>query len=384
MLYVTSALMLQHVFLIGEPVPVPGLISAPVQRWYQLLEHLCAGHAFDQVECAIRRQTCTLLYGEVWLKHQAEMRARFPEAVWIRTSSSLGDDGPYMPLEAFAGPLTPLPCVCAKALVDVHCDFMESFAASSNGFMQHSASAKSSLYIDPHIQTANAARRLANVAYVLEPYTLQGHPNVDPSVFARIYTHGASGNPVVHGGGWIPSCDYKREHAKQPKAGIILSHKRYMPGHAFRHAVVAATVERGDVVASGTGVGKHLACKTAGIAPFMYAIVIENCVEDGYWTEKLVDSLLLKCVVFYWGAPNVHAWFAPESVIAFSTLDDLLALLNCMSTDDYVAKTDAIERNYHRAQAWIGLDDGILLGTDFMSTAAYDVTACACVSTMPG
>ena len=106
----------------------------------------------------------------------------------------------------------------------------------------------------------------------------------------------------------------------------------------------------------------------------MYAIVIENCIEDGYWTEKLVDSLLLKCVVFYWGASNVHAWFAPESVVPFSSIDELLLLLDTMSADDYAAKTEAIERNYHR----IGLDDGVLIETNFMSVATYDVTACLC------
>ena len=110
----------------------------------------------------------------------------------------------------------------------------------------------------------------------------------------------------------------------------------------------------------------------------MYAIVIENCIEEGYWTEKLVDSLLLKCVVFYWGAPDVHSWFLPESVIPFSSLEDLVALLDSMSTADYSAKAEAVELNFHRAQAWTHMDDGILLETDFLSTAPFRTSACKC------
>jgi hypothetical protein len=366
------------VFCIGDAIPIPGQVPPRIYQWQQLLEHLCNGQAYDQVERAIRRQSCTLLYGDVWRVHQAEMRARFPEAVWVRTSTDVGDDGPYMSLDAFSGPIPSLPCPCIKALVKMHCDFMSMFSVGSDCFMQHASDAITSIFVDTHTAIADPKRKEHNYAWIVEPFQYLGAPRLLSGLFRNVYVHGAAdAGHVPVSGTWIPRDDYLATHEKIPKAGIILSHKTFMPGHALRHAVVAATATRSDVEASGSGVGRHLACKTPGIAPYMYAIVIENCIEDGYWTEKLVDSLLLKCVVFYWGAPNVHDWFLPQSVIPFSSIDELVMLLDTMSAVDYNDKLPAVELNYHRAQAWTLGDNGILLETNFMSTAEYEITPCS-------
>jgi len=366
------------VFCIGTAIPVPGLVPPRIFRWQQLLEHLCNGQAFDQVERAIRRQSCTLLYGDVWRVHQAEMRARFPEALWVRTSTDIGDDGAYVPMDTFLGAVPIFPCPCSKALVNMHCDFMTAFAAGSDCFMQHASDASISMFVDTHTSAADPARKEHNIAWIVEPYRLLGAPRLCTEMFAHVYVHGvADAGHVPVSGTWIPRDDFLAVHKKVPKAGIILSHKTFMPGHALRHAVLAATATRGDVEASGSGVGRYLACKTPGVAPYMYAIVIENCIEDGYWTEKLVDSLLLKCVVFYWGAPNVHDWFLPESVISFSSIDELVVLLDTMSAADYSEKLRAVELNYYRAQAWTSGDNGILLETNFMSTVEYEVLPCS-------
>jgi hypothetical protein len=367
------------VFCIGEPTPVPGLHPPRIHRWQQQLEHLCNGQAYDQVERAIRRQSCTLLYGDVWRVHQAEMRARFPDAVWIRTSSDVGDDGPYLPLSAFTGSLSRFTCKCAKALVSIHCDFSSSFAVNSNCFLQHNSEVLLSIFVDSHTAAANPSQKTDNIAWIVEPYSYQGSPVIAESTFAHTYVHGLDINGHVPvSGTWIPPEDYLSVYEKTAQAGIILSTKTFLPGHALRHTVVASTALRGDVVANGSGVGRPLISKTPGIAPFMYAIVIENCIEDGYWTEKLVDSLLLKCVVFYWGAQNVHDWFLPESVIPFSTVEDLHILLDTMSFQDYASRRNAVELNYHRAQAWTYLDDGILLETNFMSSVNFDCSPCVC------
>jgi hypothetical protein len=363
----------QVYFVIGENISIAGLIPPRIFRWQQQLEHLCNGRAYDQVVKAIKRQTCNLLYGDVWRVHQVEIRSHFPEAKWIRTFTDVGDSGEYVSIDEFVNREPKFPCACGQALVNIHCDFLSELSKDSRSFMQHNATAITNIFVDTYTKTADPANKKDNIAWFVEPFRLQGPPNVNRDAFVQVFRPDKN---VPFNGTWIPQSEFMTEHAKIPKAGIILSNKTFMPGHVFRHEIVKATLTRGDVVASGTGVGKRLLCKTAGIAPYMYAIVIENCQENGYWTEKLVDSLLLKSVVFYWGAPNVHNWFLPETVIPFSSMEELMLLLNTMSEEDYQAKLDSVNLNFYRAQAWTAIDDGILLETNFMSFASYEISTC--------
>jgi hypothetical protein len=369
-----------RVFLLGKPRSIPGLVPPPVFRFQQQLEHLCNGHAYDLVESAIRKQSCTLYYGDFWSTHQSQMRKRFPDALWVRLSPDLGDDGPYVNMEDFTGRETPLPCACLKALVNMHCLFMDDFTESKKGFIQQDSSGITSVFVDGHAKSASPTDKTRSIAWFVEPFQylkLNGNHTINEKLFSRVYKHGRGKNGhIPFTVTWIPYKDYIVSHAKVPKAGLIFSDKTYMTGHKLRHDVWNAVKTRGDVVANGTGVNKHLEIKTPGIAPYMYAIVIENGIEDGYWSEKLVDSVILKCVVFYWGAPNVHDWFLPDSVIPFYDIDELKILLNNMSVDDYNSRLKAVNLNYHRAQAWTSVDDGLLLETDFMSSVEYKVTPC--------
>ena len=80
----------------------------------------------------------------------------------------------------------------------------------------------------------------------------------------------------------------------------------------------------------------------------------------------------------YSANPDVHSWFLSESIIPFSSIEQLTGLLDGMSAVDYAAKAAVVELNFHRAQAWTHMDDGILLETDFLSTAPFSVSACKC------
>ena len=41
--------------------------------------------------------------------------------------------------------------------------------------------------------------------------------------------------------------------------------------------------------------------KLAGLKDYMFTIVIENVVDDCWFTEKLMDSLLTGTIPIYWG-----------------------------------------------------------------------------------
>jgi hypothetical protein len=61
--------------------------------------------------------------------------------------------------------------------------------------------------------------------------------------------------------------------------------------------------------------------KIDSIASYKYSLAVENCVEDGYFTEKLTDCFATNTIPIYFGCPNIHNWFDKEHVYALQTLD---------------------------------------------------------------
>lgn len=64
-----------------------------------------------------------------------------------------------------------------------------------------------------------------------------------------------------------------------------------------------------------------LAQKDDGLFPYKYHFAAENESEDGWFTEKLTDSILAECLTFYWGCPNISKYLDERAFIRLD-LDD--------------------------------------------------------------
>ena len=54
-------------------------------------------------------------------------------------------------------------------------------------------------------------------------------------------------------------------------------------------------------------------CKLRGLIDYEYSIVLENCQQKNYWTEKLADAYLSWNIPLYWGCPNISDYFPANS-----------------------------------------------------------------------
>ena len=61
--------------------------------------------------------------------------------------------------------------------------------------------------------------------------------------------------------------------------------------------------------------------KAEAMDPFRYHIAIENHIEAGHWTEKIADCFLAYCVPFYFGPPDIAAFFPEDSFIPIDIFD---------------------------------------------------------------
>ena len=99
------------------------------------------------------------------------------------------------------------------------------------------------------------------------------------------------------------------------------------PGHRLRYQFVRRLRrELGDRIDFfGRGV-RSIADKDRGLAPYRYHVAIENAVVPHYWTEKLADPYLRNCFPIYFGAPNIHDYFDPESLAVIDIREPAAAI----------------------------------------------------------
>ena len=397
------------------------------RRWEHLLCHLAHGESYDEIERDIRLQKFTLYYGYPWshVGCEIEMRRRFPESIWVNASevecdtsnactnedcnfedTAIGSAGPYTTVgdlayifDKRADGNRPFPCMCTllnivdKANVWSGGDYASLSSDNLSCFVPLTIGAAEDvrIYIDWAHAAADPEMEHVNVAWIAEsPTVVPGCIDAVKNVahnFKRVL-NGGTDTPfgrVPFGAGWIPFKDIiaAKTCPKMPIASLILSPKKWAEGHALRHHIREVFSLDTRIVPAGSGTLHPLDNKAEALNPYMYSIIIENCRTCGYWTEKLVDCLTCRCIAFYWGAPDVHEWFHPGSVICFDTVDQLRTLLHTMTAEDYSARQVAIDYNWHRAQARRCNLNNLAFDTDLPSFCT-STTSCTKIDSLRG
>lgn len=86
--------------------------------------------------------------------------------------------------------------------------------------------------------------------------------------------------------------------------------------------------------------------KFDALFPVKYALAIENYSTDHYWTEKIADSFLSWSLPFYWGAPNLEAYFPRESFIRVDVnnpQETLDIIIKSIQDNEWEKRLSAIE-----------------------------------------
>lgn len=162
---------------------------------------------------------------------------------------------------------------------------------------------------------------------------------------------------VLHGNTRVLP-EMRRVHEKTKDIAMILSAKAFAPGHRLRHEVVrwlANSPFRDRVDLYGAGVGNPIERKDLVLADYRYAIEIENGSLDYYFTEKLIDCMMVGVIPIYWGCPSIGNFFDPGAIVPFATLTDLERALTEATVERWEAARPAIERNFTIAQNFVNV-----------------------------
>lgn len=84
-------------------------------------------------------------------------------------------------------------------------------------------------------------------------------------------------------------------------------------------------------------VGGPVSDKMTFIRDYKFTIAFENSALSGYTTEKLMEPMVVNSLPIYWGNPNVHSDFNPESIIniqLFNNMDEAVEEIIRLDKDD--------------------------------------------------
>jgi hypothetical protein len=85
--------------------------------------------------------------------------------------------------------------------------------------------------------------------------------------------------------------------------------------------------------------------KWDGLAPYRYALAVENYSGPYYWTEKLADCLLSWALPIYYGCTNITDYFPPEALVRIDIYkpDEAVEIIReTIHSDLWLMQRDAI------------------------------------------
>ena len=84
---------------------------------------------------------------------------------------------------------------------------------------------------------------------------------------------------------------------------------------------------------------------------YKYSIVIENYLDEYWFTEKILNCFAYMCIPIYLGASKIDKFFNPDGIIKISIndLDNIENILKQCTEENYLSRLDAVKENYYKS-----------------------------------
>lgn len=156
------------------------------------------------------------------------------------------------------------------------------------------------------------------------------------------------------GGCWIEKEDQKIWE-KSKLTSIIASGKKQTYGQKLRHHIIQ---DNKDIDVYGRGYNP-INYKLKALKDYMFSITIENCKEDYYFTEKLIDCFMTGTIPIYWGCPSIGKFFNSKGIIEIDNINDYLNIKKELNKKIYKEKIPYIKENFEEAKKYLIAEDYI-------------------------
>jgi hypothetical protein len=152
------------------------------------------------------------------------------------------------------------------------------------------------------------------------------------------------------GGVWL-SDDEIKIYDKPKLCSIVSSNKNMCPLHTLRMQLCQEQVC--DVF--GTVSGKWCEPKDY-LADYAFSVVIENHIDNLYFTEKILNCFASGTIPIYVGATKISDLFNGEGIIHTSP-QNVRNEIDKLSFDVYNDKKEAVRDNFERVKDYLSIED---------------------------
>lgn len=224
---------------------------------------------------------------------------------------------------------------------------------------------------DLYLPNASLFSTIDCYAWLMEPRVI--HPEAykfvekHSNLFKRIYSHDIEFCRNIQNAVYYPwgTCRFSDEqqllYTKTHNVSMVCSNKRSSVGHQFRHECIEKVKQKlTDYIHGGKFSDKFPLHKG-----YMFSVVVENCRNKGYFTEKIIDCFRTGVVPIYWGDPIIGKWFNINGILTFNSVDELDRILDQCDLHLYNKLNNFVIENFYRASRylhpWIAVINDIIV-----------------------
>jgi len=213
------------------------------------------------------------------------------------------------------------------------------------------------IFTDNFLAYSNKITSKYKVAWIMEPFAINNKPYnyilENFNNFDLILTHNKkvienckNAIFVPADGIFLDKDSIFKENIKNKNISHIYSNKKFLEGHKFRHLISRELKDQFEIDLYGSGCNNFIQKKSDGLKNYRFSIVVENNIEENYFTEKIIDCFATKTVPIYNGAPNISDYFNEKSIIKFNNIEELKEIVENINEDSYNNMKEYIEENY--------------------------------------
>ena len=205
------------------------------------------------------------------------------------------------------------------------------------------------------------------VALLIEPRPIQ--PNVYEYMLTHyneyeyVFTHDSqllavlpNAKPILWGNVWCRS-----ENPKKTKLiSMTSSNKAMCDLHKERMRIARKYKDKIDVF--GTIDGGEWCDPIDTLEPYMYSVVIENHIDDLWFTEKICNCFATKTIPIYYGARDIGKYFNTDGILICHNIKEIeknieiLTNCNALAIEHYKKYIYAIDENYELSKQYEKFD----------------------------
>lgn len=216
-----------------------------------------------------------------------------------------------------------------------------------------------------YVEIARTVKDPQGSALLIEPRSLQPqtYELVENNfyLFKNIYTHDSQllrELPNAHR--MLYWNEYEiHDEPKTKDISMICGSKTMCPLHNLRQRLAEKIQDKVDILGDWKGGSR---CSIAeAYANYKFTVVVENYLDDYWFTEKILNAFASKTVPVYIGARRIGWWFNANGIIQVPNIwdtPDMLRKMQDIGLDYmYYSRMNEIEENFERVQKYKNFED---------------------------